>query len=143
MKFFLSACDPSNLSGPLYFVLTFLPHSTECVNDPISGSVPTAFGRLTDYIWEKEEPCVPVCDESDEVCDRGERIIKFMQVYPKIQELRTKTVNCTYSGPWTGKGPVSDNVTGTYHSLFISTHNITFNLVIHVQLLSVQSHYSC
>lgn len=83
----------------------------QCVNDPVSGSVPTAFGRLTDYIWEKEGPCVAVCDEYEEACNRGEKIIKFMQVYPKILEMRSERENCTYTGVWKRTGPISDNVT--------------------------------
>ncbi|KAL5256696.1 hypothetical protein ACHWQZ_G011827 [Mnemiopsis leidyi] len=85
--------------------------ATECVNDPETGSVSNAFTRLTSYVWEKEEPCVPVCEETEESCTRGEKIIKSMEVYPKISEIKRKTVNCTYTGVWQRTGPVSDNIT--------------------------------
>ena len=87
------------------------------MNDPETGSVPAAFTRLTSYVWEKKEPCVPVCDETEESCIRGEMIVKSMEVYPKISEIRRKTVNCTYTGVWQRTGPISDNITGQLNFL--------------------------
>ena len=57
-----------------------------------------------------------ICDEYEESCNRGEKIIKFMQVYPKILEMRDERENCTYTGVWKRTGPISDNVTGKFDS---------------------------
>ena len=75
-----------------------------------------AFGRLTEYEWEKRGECIAMCEETDESCEKGERIIQFMQVYPKVVELRRVRENCTYEGTWKGFEPISDNVTGSWYN---------------------------
>lgn len=88
--------------------------SDRCVNDPETGLVSQAFGRLASYEWRKEEGCVAVCPSTEETCTRGEKIIKYLKVYPTIQESRRDVVNCTYTGVWRRDGPISQNVTGQY-----------------------------
>ena len=80
----------------------------------MSGRVNTAFGRLTNYEWKRIGTCEPTCGATEQTCTRGELIIQYFKVYPKIEELRRTAENCTYTGPWQPFIPVSDNITGKF-----------------------------
>lgn len=90
----------------------------------MSGKVSTAFGRLTEYEWERKGECVAMCDPTELSCDEGERIVQYMQVYPKVAESRRVRENCTYVGTWAPYVPISDNVTGMVYKNLLNWHDM-------------------